>query len=335
MSKAKKLPSGNWRVQLFIGYGEKQKKIYKSFTATTKAEAEYAAMQYKREECAVPTEYTIKQAMLKYIESRSNVLSPTTIQGYKKIANHNLQQIMDIKVLNITQQDIQTAVNADAQTLSAKTISNSHGLLAAVLKLYRPGMRLSTSLPRSKKPLKELPLPQKIFSAVRGSDIELPVLLAMWLSFSMSEIRGIKKSDIKDGVLTLNRSVVDVDNKPVIKESMKEYNRTRRHLVPPYIMELIDQCPNDFIITLNSYSIYYRWKRILAKNNLPPMPFHDLRHVSASVMHLLGIPDKYAMERGGWKTDATMKSVYQNIFTEERIEVDKKIDSYFESIINS
>lgn len=41
-------------------------------------------------------------------------------------------------------------------------------------------------------------------------------------------------------------------------------------------------------------------------------------------MHLLGVPDKYAMERGGWKTDNTMKAVYQNVFSEERIEVDKK-----------
>ena len=52
-------------------------------------------------------------------------------------------------------------------------------------------------------------------------------------------------------------------------------------------------------------------------------------------MHLLGIPDKYAMERGGWKTDQTMKAVYQNVFSDERKAADRKVDAYFENIINT
>lgn len=35
------------------------------------------------------------------------------------------------------------------------------------------------------------------------------------------------------------------------------------------------------------------------------------------------------MERGGWSTDATMKQVYTHTFSKERIEVDNKIDDYF------
>ena len=50
-------------------------------------------------------------------------------------------------------------------------------------------------------------------------------------------------------------------------------------------------------------------EKTVRKNNLPHMSFHDLRHVNASVMALLKIPDKYAMERGGWKTDSVMKIV--------------------------
>lgn len=47
---------------------------------------------------------------------------------------------------------------------------------------------------------------------------------------------------------------------------------------------------------------------------------------------MLGIPDKYAMERGGWETDCILKSVYQQTFSAERQEVDRKIDAYFESL---
>lgn len=48
-------------------------------------------------------------------------------------------------------------------------------------------------------------------------------------------------------------------------------------------------------------------------------------------MMMLNIPDKYAMERGGWETDAVYKNVYQQTFSRERQEVDKKIDEYFYS----
>ena len=53
-----------------------------------------------------------------------------------------------------------------------------------------------------------------------------------------------------------------------------------------------------------------------------------------SVMLMLNIPDKYAMERGGWSTNSTLKSVYLQAFSDERKKVDKKIDEYFNSILD-
>ena len=48
---------------------------------------------------------------------------------------------------------------------------------------------------------------------------------------------------------------------------------------------------------------------------------------------LLCIPDKYAMERGGWSTPSVLKSVCQHTFSDERKLVDKRIDDYFNSLI--
>lgn len=63
------------------------------------------------------------------------------------------------------------------------------------------------------------------------------------------------------------------------------------------------------------------------------MTFHDLRHESASIMALLRVPDKYALERGGWKSDKVMKKVYTHTFSDERQKVDNIIDGYFEELI--
>lgn len=114
---------------------------------------------------------------------------------------------------------------------------------------------------------------------------------------------------------------------------MKEYARTRQHIIPPYIMGLIDKTDSEFIVPLNASQIDYSWRMTLKKAGIPHIRFHDLRAVNASVMHLLGVPDKYAKERGGWLTDETMKVHYQGVFTDERLEVDKTINTYFENLI--
>ena len=43
--KAKKLPSGRWRCQVYLGKDKNGKNIYKSVTADTRKEAEYLAAE--------------------------------------------------------------------------------------------------------------------------------------------------------------------------------------------------------------------------------------------------------------------------------------------------
>ncbi|MEL7655976.1 MAG: tyrosine-type recombinase/integrase, partial [Bacillota bacterium] len=78
-----------------------------------------------------------------------------------------------------------------------------------------------------------------------------------------------------------------------------------------------------------------RLQRLLAKAGLPQISFHKLRHISASTMAALNIPTNYAQEKGGWKTDYTMQTVYMHTFTEERKKADEKMDDYFSEIIKN
>lgn len=61
--------------------------------------------------------------------------------------------------------------------------------------------------------------------------------------------------------------------------------------------------------------------------------FHDLRHVNASVMPALNVPDKYAMRRMGHATNNMLKTVYQHTMSEKEQEVNSVVDGYFEQII--
>lgn len=47
MAKAKQLPSGSWRVQVYAGKNAAGKPQYRSFTALTRKEAEYNALQFQ------------------------------------------------------------------------------------------------------------------------------------------------------------------------------------------------------------------------------------------------------------------------------------------------
>lgn len=191
-------------------------------------------------------------------------------------------------------------------------------------------------MPLKLNTIKEIIPPERIYEMVKGSEIELPVLLAMWLSFSMSELQGLYKSKSLQGdYLVIADVEIMVNGKYVQKKQGKTYTRNRKHHVPEYLMNLIHEVKTDKIVTLSGQAIHHRFTRMLDNCQLPHMTFHDLRHINASVMSMLNIPDKYAQERSGWKTDRVMKKIYTHTFSSERVLVDQKIDAYFNGILGN
>lgn len=365
MATAKKLPSGSWRC-LAYSHTErvvdpktgkmKDKRIYESFTSDDpspqgKREAEAAAALFqvnkskvdlkKRRESA---NMTLTEAIDQYINTRVALnRSPSTIQDYRCIQRNAFQDLMDCRLKDLDETILQEAVNVEAgrpinrnrkvqKPISAKRLKNEWGLLTAVLAKYRKELNLEgIELPIVTPRLVELPPAREVLRIIKGTDIELPVLLAMWLSFSMSEVRGLTKSkSINGDYITIREVIIDVDNEAYTKAVGKNPTRNRRHRIPPYIKKLIDDVEGDVLVPISGRALYHRWIKLQDKNGMDHITFHDLRHLSASVMALLRVPDKYAQERGGWKSDGIMKKVYMQTFSEERERVDDLIDSYFE-----
>lgn len=330
MPKAKKLPSGNWRVQ--ASYNGTRR----SFTASTKKEAELLALEFQNGmKLSARSDRTVGECIDDYIESKRNILSPSTIDGYERCKKNNLMPLCDVSISKISDVMIQKHINALALTKSPKTIRNAHGLLAAVLKMHAPNIVLNTTLPAKKKIIKRLPTVKEILPVIIGSEIELPCLLALWCGLRMSEIRGLKKSDVKNGVATISETVITITGQHIRKKNTKTYDSTRQIKLPDYLQSLINALPEsqEVIVTSPGTTIYKRFSRLLERNGIEHMTFHDLRHLNASTMLALGIPDKYAMERGGWSSTNIMKSVYQHTFTDARQKFDNMIDDYFSSAI--
>lgn len=104
MATAKKLPSGKYRCLIYVGT-ENGKRKYKSFTAKTKKEAEWKALNYQSD--LDDKKDTVKEMIDNYIHSKEKVLSQTTLKAYISIKNNLIGEISDIKVKSLNSSNIQ------------------------------------------------------------------------------------------------------------------------------------------------------------------------------------------------------------------------------------
>lgn len=327
---------------------QKKKRIYISVTADTRQEADLmkAELRAGKKQLQKPAQLTISEAIDKYISSSDALLSPSTIRGYRTIQRNAFRTIINLQLSQLTNTLLRDAVNAECKRttgkknpkpICSKTVINEYGLLSAVLKTYAPHLDCAVKLPQIEHNKHELSTPDVIYKIVKGTNIELPVMLAMWLSFTESEILGLTKSKSisSDGqYITIKEVIVkDASENAVVKNKGKQPARDRTLRIPEYIKGLIDQVSTDQLVTISGTALSKRFNRLIKRAGIPHMTFHDLRHVNASVMALLSVPDKYAQERGGWHSDHIMKSVYQQTFSSERAVVDAQIDNYFQNLL--
>lgn len=243
------------------------------------------------------------------------------------------QMLMDVRLDALTMERIQRAVNTESAHLSAKTIANAYGLLAAAIRMHRPNCILHTTLPRKVKQLKrDLPTSAEVIEAVRGSTVEIPVLLAMCMCLRISEVRGVRKDAIDGDMLYINRVVVTVDGKAIEKELAKTDATRRIEKMPEFLRDMIMQLDTQYVTYMSSNAIYKVFKKIMIRVGYPAMRFHDLRHIAASDMHRLGLTDRVAAERGGWSGTETMKRVYQHSFSVDRQAADDTMNEYYQKL---
>lgn len=351
MATAKKLPSGNWRVQVYAGKDVNGKTISKSFTASTKKEAEYRAAQFQahyKEVNRDETNMTLREAMGKYIESRSGVLSPTTSRSYGAILRNRLPGLMDVKLNRLTQNRIQLAINEEAKSHSPKTVKNVYGLLTATLGVYHPDLadQLSKRPPKMPQKIKTEPTVLTVdqidilVHAIRGDVMELPILLSLWLCLRQSEICGLTWDCVyyDRRMMHINKARVMTNRSTVALKAPKTASSDRWVDMPPYIENLLreaqDTSSGEYVTTLSGDSMRNRLKTILKRNDLPKIRFHDLRHSNASLMAYLGVPQYLAQRRGGWATPHTMNQVYTHEIESGKRIADEMVNSFFEEIIS-
>lgn len=313
----RKLPSGNWFIQLSVN----GKRI--SVTEPTEKACIARAMAIK-EELMEPVDRsqkpTLSVAIDRYIESRQNVLSPATIRGYRTIQRNRFKSAMGRPVNAYDEKGWQRIVNQEAKIVSAKTLENAWGFVSSVIR-EETGNRYSVSLPQVISEPREYLEPEQIqefISAVENTKYTIPGLLAL-CSLRRSEIMALtwKDVDLEKGLLHIRGAVVPDENNKMVKKKENK-NTTSRRTVPIMIPQLAEalkavEHKEGDVVRMHPSSAARGVNAICEKAGLPLVGMHGLRHSFASLAYHLKMPEKVAMEIGGWADDATMRRIYTHV----------------------
>lgn len=302
-----KLPSGSYRIRQMVGG--------KTYSVTvdhrpTKIEAmkiiSDATAHVKK-----PHDLTVVKACEAYIEAKKDIVSPSTIRGYKSLIRVISDGFGGMRINAVTGASFQTEVNRYAKGRKPKTVKNYAAFLTAVFSFFDLGLH-SPTLPKMKKAMRYFPTAEDvdaILKEVDGTDLEVFFRLAVF-GLRRSEICALTVEDLSGNVLTISKALVtDGENQNVLKGT-KTTESTRTIKIDDGLADLIRK--QGCIWKGHIATPYKNLRRIQAKLGIPPFPLHAFRHFMASYLHNQGVTDKQIQAVGGWKTDHVMKTVYQH-----------------------
>ena len=304
-----KLPSGKYRARQQIE-GVRYTLIF-DHIPTQKEITISLSNKIKTEAVKVGRGLSFEDAAQRYINTKMNVLSPSTIRGYDAYLAIIPLSFKGLDLGAIDGVDIQTLVNELSAEKSPKYVRNIYGFISAVFGLYRPDFTLSATLPQSQN--KKIPSPTEehvkaIMERAHGTEYEVALQLAC-LGLRRSEICALTPEDFKGNIVQISKSLVrNKDGKYVVKASPKTAASFRQLYVPDATVNLIK---SQGYVYNGMPGTITRWlERQEEALGLPKYSIHSFRHFFASKMSTL-TDEATVLALGGWSTPHVMKRVYR------------------------
>lgn len=344
--KGEQLPSGKVRYRIYLGTGPDGKKKYKSFTADTLREAKKAAKAWQALNPSDGSEMSLNEACERFLEVRSNTLSPSTWSDYRNRITYLQERFPDLfkaSIQTVNTERMQWFVNTLAnkvsdknrtKPISAKTVKSYYSLLETILRTN--GIRIDNiQLPQYQKP--DLHIPEEdqvkqLLASVAGTSLEIPILLAALGPMRRGEICAMTMDDIdfEQNIVHVRKSMVRNNDGSYSVKQPKSAAGNRDILYPAAVIQKIQE--QGYVTNCNPGTISRNFIRHLERHNLPVFRFHDLRHYAASFLLAMNIPPVYVMERGGWQSDQTMKR-YVHALDKQRKEYAEQASAAFNVLL--
>lgn len=288
-------------------------------------------------EAQKPDNRLVKDAVADYIKAREGIVSPATIDGYDRKARNNLQDLMPLRVKDLTRARVQAAINKECKTYSGKTVQSAWSLIQSATGVTIEDLVLPSKKPKKKPPVYSSDDLRRLILALAdiGGEVECAGLLAAWMSLRRSEIFGLRWSDIRPGAILVEKArVYDKNHKLVEKETK---NETSERLIPcdRYILDKINALPREgeLVFRMSTSGIWKGITDACARAGIEHGYLHGLRHTNASIMEFVGVPSVYANKRGGWASDHIRKKTYTDAIPEGDTAAAQLVDDYFNGIL--
>ena len=189
---------------------------------------------------------------------------------------------------------------------------------------------------------------QKMFEALRGTKLELPVLVAAFYGFRRGEVLGLKWDaiDFERGTISVIRTVttITLDGKQTEIEQQSAKTKSSLRTLPlvdpiaerlkavkeqqEYNQKICGNCYNQeylgyvFVDAMGTQiqpdSVTTGFPQLLKENGLRRIRFHDLRHSCASLLLKEGVPMKQIQEWLGHSDISTTANIYAHLDSQSK-----------------
>ena len=324
-----------------------------------KAEAELAKL---RAEFEVPEEVgdlssdmLLADYLLEWLEIAKGRLAVATYCSYTAMIKNPISPYFRKKKLTLRELEarhLQMFYSEQLKKVKPNTVIHYHAVIHSALKYaVKTDMLLQNVADKVDRPKKNDFQPvflsaeemQKMFEALRGTRLELPVLVAAFYGFRRGEVLGLKWDaiDFERGTISVKRTVTFTKADGTYREVEQQSAKTKSSLrtLPlvgsfrDYFMQVKEAQELNKKVCGNCYNYEYdgfvfvdemgermkmnyltsAFPKFLERHGLRRMRFHDLRHSCASLLLANGVPLKHIQEWLGHSDFTTTANIYAHL----------------------
>ena len=330
-----------------------------------KAEAELARLRAEfeppKEVGDLSSDMLFADYLLEWLEIAKGRLAVATYSSYaamikKPIGPYFRQRNLTLRELEA--RHLQMFYSEMFRKVKPNTVIHYHAIIHSALKYaVKTDMLVQNVADKVDRPKKNSFQPvflsveemQKMFEALRGTKLELPVLVAAFYGFRRGEVLGLKWDaiDFERGTISVIRTVTTITLDGKQTEIEQQFAKTKSSLrtLPligsfrEYFLQVKEAQELNKQICGNCYNHKYdgfvfvdelgermranyltsAFPKFLESHGLRRMRFHDLRHSCASLLLANGVPLKHIQEWLGHSDFTTTANIYAHLDYKSKI----------------
>ena len=330
-----------------------------------KAESELARLRAEfeppKEVGDVSSDMLFADYLLEWLEIAKGRLAVATYSSYAAMINKPVGPYFRQRNLTLRELEarhLQMFYSEMLRKVKPNTVIHYHAIIHSALKYaVKTDMLVQNVADKVDRPKKNSFQPvflsaeemQKMFEVLRGTKLELPVLVAAFYGFRRGEVLGLKWDaiDFERGTISVIRTVttITLDGKQTEIEQQSAKTKSSLRTLPligsfrEYFLQVKEAQELNKQVCGNCYNHEYdgfvfvdelgermranyltsAFPKFLEDHGLRRMRFHDLRHSCASLLLANGVPLKHIQEWLGHSDFTTTANIYAHLDYKSKI----------------